>query len=355
MDPLLILAQLLLGALGVLGVAGSAPADQPMLWLEQARDAGLGILIVALVSRLSPARIARFSPVIYISSLLLLVLVLTPLGIAPPGSPSQRWLDLGFGTIQPSEFMKVAVIAYLAAFFHNHVGNWEIWRPMVVIGLAAALILMEPNVSTTAFIFALALAIMMAAGTNLFRLASITFAAALIAVLLAVPRLGSYEVIPERFAAFFDAMGDQEYRQDISYQPVKAQQILIDAGFFGIGPGRPVRVPEAHTDLIAVAVGQALGFTGILTLIFLFIIIAGRGIRIASEQHGPGSLLAIGATAYICGQAALNLLVATGIFPVTGVVLPFVSHGFNGLISVSIAMGFLQSAYRQAKREGARL
>ena len=354
MDPLLIFAQILLGTLGVLGVAGSAPFDQPGLWLEQLRDVGFGLIIALIISRIPPQRIAKVSPLAYGSVLLMLVLVLF-IGVSPDGSESRRWLDLGIGTIQPSEFMKVTVIAYLAAFFFNHMGNWEIWRPMLVIGLAAALILIEPNVSTTAFVFGLALVIMLAAGTRLARLASITFSAALIATLIAGPYLSSHPYVLNRIKAFGDTRGAQEFSDDLSYQSIKAQKTLIQAGFFGIGPGRPVRVPEAHTDLIAIAIGQALGFTGIGTLIFLFIVIAGRGIRIASEHSGPGSLLAAGATAYICGQAALNLLVASGLFPVTGVVLPFVSHGFNGLVSVSIAMGFLHSVYRQAKLEGASL
>ncbi len=124
------------------------------------------------------------------------------------------------------------------------------------------------------------------------------------------------------------------------------------AGFIGIGPGTPVRVPEAETDMIAVAIGQALGLVGIATLIFLYVLIGGRGIRIAAARPGPGSLLAAGATTYICGQAALNLLVASGLFPITGIPLPFVSYGLNSLVSVSLAMGFIHASYRQARAEG---
>lgn len=349
MDGLLIAAQLVLGALGVLGVAAATPES----WREQLLLVGLGLFIAFVVSRFSPTGITKLSTFAYFSVLLLLVLVLF-IGVSPEGSEANRWLPFFFGiTIQPSELMKVTVIAYLAAFFYNHLGEWEIWRPMLVIGIAAGLILLEPNVSTTIFIFLLAVTIMVVAGTTVSRLIKVMFPAAIIASVLTAGFLyfGNYTYVFDRLTSFVDARGDQTMADSSSYQAVKAQHTLILAGNFGIGL-LPVRVPEADTDMVSVSVGQVLGLSGILMLVFMYIVIAGRGVRIASAYPGPGSLLAGGATAYICGQAALNLLVASGWLPVTGVVLPFVSQGINNLVSVSIAMGFLHSAYRQAKREG---
>lgn len=348
MDPILIAAQLTLGMLGVLGVATSEPA----LWPRQLLMVGIGLAITALVSRVSPNRIIKASPWVYGTVFLMLVLVLF-IGVSPEGSESKRWLDLGIITVQPSELMKVAVIAYLAAFFYNHLGNWHLWRPMVVIGLAAGLIVAEPNVSTSIFIFMLAFAIMAVAGTTLLRLTSISVAAGLLAILIAGPYLSQYGYLQDRLAAFSDLHGEREHTQTISYQAVQARNVLAKAGFFGTGPGRAIPVPEAHTDMIAISVAKALGITGIATLIILYGVIALRGVVIASSLEGPGSLLAAGAATYICAQAALNLLVASGFLPVTGVVLPFVSYGSNSLVSVSIAMGFLHSAYRQARAEGA--
>jgi cell division protein FtsW len=128
---------------------------------------------------------------------------------------------------------------------------------------------------------------------------------------------------------------------------------LARAGVTGLGAGEPVRVPEAETDMVAVAVGQSLGIMGILALVTLYIVLVGRGLRVAASLSGPGSLLAAGASAYIGGQACLNLLVAAGLLPITGVPLPFVSFGLNSMLSVSIAMGFIHTAYRQARSEGA--
>jgi cell division protein FtsW len=346
MDSLLIFMQLLLGMLGVLGVATSSPGQ----WPEQLLNVGLGLLIAFIVSRFSPKGIVKINPLIFGVTVVALIAVLF-IGLSPPGSESKRWLPFFGSTIQPSEFAKISVIAYLAAFFHNHVGRWELWRPTLVIGLVAALIMLEPNISTTLFIFALAFTIMVAAGTSIARLASITSAAALVATLLAGVYLSASGITypQQRLQAFFNP---DEHEETLGYQASQAQKVLLRAGFAGIGPGRPIPVPEAHTDMVAVAIAQALGLTGIASLIIAYLVIAWRGIRIASLHHGPGSLLAAGAATYICGQAALNLLVASGMLPVTGVVLPFVSHGFNNLVSVSIAMGFMHSAYRSFRKEG---
>ena len=348
MDPLLLIIQLLLGGLGILGVA----TGEPSLALEHGLRFLGAFLITVLMSRVKPMTVVRYSPAAYLGVLALLALVLI-IGVSPGGSESKRWLLLGGVSLQPSELMKVAVIAYLTAFFHNHLGDWQIWRPMLVIGIAAGLIVVEPDVSTAAFLFALAFAIMIAAGTSLGRLVAISTAAAVIALLVAGSYLSQFEYIGERLAGYQDLWGDQSEISSTSYQAYQARQTLLRAGLFGIGPGRPDRVPEAETDMVAVAVGQALGLAGLATVIALFVLLAGRGLRVAAAQSGPGSLLAAGATAYICGQAALNLLVASGLFPVTGIPLPFMSYGLNSLISVSIAMGFIQGAYRHARSTGA--
>ncbi|MDQ3459418.1 MAG: FtsW/RodA/SpoVE family cell cycle protein [Deinococcota bacterium] len=347
MDLILLFSQLTLLALGVLGVSAADPGSG----LEQASRALICLVVTVLVTLVPPRTVVRFSPLIYVLTLALLVAVLF-VGVAPGGSSSRRWLLLGGFTLQPSELMKVAVIAYLAGFFYRHLGDWQLWRPMVVVGLAAGAIVAEPDVSTAAFLFMLAFAVMLAAGTTLLRLVSITTAAALIAVLFAGPYLSQFSYIGNRISGFQDLWGDRSETATLSYQASQAQRSLVAAGVFGLGPGRPLRhVPEAHTDMVAISVAHSLGFLGVVTMIGLFFVIAARGMRLASALSGPGALLAFGATAYLCGQAALNLLVAVGLFPVTGIPLPFVSYGFNAMLSASIAIGFIHSGYRQLRRE----
>jgi cell division protein FtsW len=343
-DRLLLTLQIWLGALGVLGVTAAVPS----LGVEHGLRVVAALVVTILVARVPVRTVVRASPWLYGVTLLLLILVLI-VGVSPAGSDAKRWLLVGGISIQPSELMKVAVIAYLAAFFHNHLGDWQIWRPMLVVGLAAGLIVAEPDVSTALFLFALAFAVMLAAGTTLTRLLSISTAAALIALVVGGPYLSQFGYLSDRIAGFQDLWGAQEATDTTSYQAYRAREALAAAGVVGLGAGRPVHVPAAETDMVAISIGRTLGLPGMATLVVLYLLIASRGLRIAAAQAGPGSLLAAGATAYLCGQAALNLLVASGLFPVTGIPLPFVSYGLNSLVSVAIAFGLLHAAHREAR------
>ena len=331
------------------------PKGDLLFWFKHLLRVSSALLITFLVSRLSAKTIVRLSPLVYLSLLFALFLVILPIPISVEIKGARRWLDLGFFSFQPSEFMKIAVVAYLAGFFYNHIDNWEIWRPMLVVGLAMGLIVLEPNYSTTGFIFCLAMGIMIAAGITLMRFLSISLAAALLATLMLTIFVGSDSHFWKRIKGYVDIWGEQEQTDEISYQAKQVQEALIQAGFFGVGIGASERpqVPEAHSDMIAIAIGNTLGLLGIATLIALYTLIVMRSLKITAAVKGPSSLLAAGAVIYIGGQASLNLLVASGLFPVTGVTLPFVSHGLSSLISVSAAMGLIHMAYREAKLQGA--
>ncbi len=346
MDRLLLTIQLMLGALGIVGVAARAPGSA---W-EQVTRVVLALVVTVVASRLSARQIVRLSPYAFVLLLALLAMVLA-VGVSPPGSDSKRWLMLGPVSFQPSEFMKVAVIAYLAAFFHNHLGDWHIWRPMAVIGITAALIVVEPDISTAGFIFLLALSVMVAAGATLTRIVAISVSAGIVAALVVSPFLGEYQYWGDRIAGFFDMWGPQEQTASVSYQAAVAERAVQRGGLIGIGAGRPVNVPEADTDFVAVAIHQALGFVGILSLLALYGLLGWHGLNVARRVTGPAALLAAGATTYIVGQAGLNLLVASGMAPVTGIPLPGVSYGLNSMMSVAVAFGFLHLAARQARTE----
>lgn len=350
MDPLLLTLQLLLAALGVLGVAAAEPGAA----LDQALRASLAIGLTFVVARVPTRTVVRLAPLAYVVTLLLLLLVLA-IGVSPDGLQARRWLPLGPVTFQPSELMKVVVVAYLAAFFHNHLGDWHIWRPMLVIGLAAGLIVAQPNVSTALFLFALAFAIMMAAGTSLQRLLAIGTAAAVVAVVVGAPYLSQFGYLSDRVLGFRDMLRGESDVLGVNFQADRARAALRGAGVLGIGPGRPVRVPEADTDMVAVAIGQTLGLVGMTVLVAAFVLLVGRAFRIAAAARGPAALLAAGAGLYVGGQASLNLLVAAGLLPVTGVPLPMVSYGLNSLLSVSVALGFVHAAFREARARGAPL
>src|SRR5690554_3596529 len=209
MDRTLLFVQLALGALGVVGVA----AGEPSAALEHTSRVALAVALTVAVSRLRPRAVTRLSPYLFVGTLLLLVAVLA-VGISPEGSESKRWLDIGGFTLQPSEFMKIAVIAYLTAFFHNHLGDWHIWRPMLVIGLAVAAIVAQPNLSTGLFVFVLAFGVMVIAGISTARLAAISAAAACIGLLVGGSYLSEFSYMKDRLIGYADLWGDQQLSQD---------------------------------------------------------------------------------------------------------------------------------------------
>ena len=344
MDPVLLTIQVMLGGLGLLGVA---TGDPTVMFEHGTRFLG-GLLLTIAVSHIKPRVVIKYSPVLYIGTLLLLVLVLF-IGVSPVGSDSKRWLDLGVFTFQPSEIMKVAVIAYLAAFFHNHIDQAPAWRPILVIGAACGLIVLQPDLGTSVFIFLLALGIMFIGPVKPQKVIAVGALALVVGGLLGSLLLSDFTYFADRLESFFDLHGEQELTQDVSYQAVQARRTIMRAGLTGFGPGRPSVVPEAETDMVAIAVTQSLGLIGIGTVITLVLLFGIRGIKIASTLNGPGSLLAAGATIYICGQAGVNLAVASGLIPITGIPLPFLSYGLNSLVSTAVACGFIHSAYRQVK------
>lgn len=346
MDRTILAAQVLLAGYGIVGVAAAAPDRVG----EHALRALLALLLTVIVSRFKAKAVVKLSPYAFVTLLLALVAVLA-VGISPEGSDSKRWLPIfGFG-FQPSEFMKVAVIAYLTAFFHNHFGNWQIWRPMLVIGLAVAVIVAQPDLSTGLFIFTLAFAVMVIAGITLTRLVSITIFAALIGVLLGGSYVSQFSYMSDRIVGFKDLWGAQELTSDTNFQAMQARSAAQRGGVTGIGTGRPVNIPEAETDFVSIAIAQSLGLLGVAGLILVYLVLGARSLAIARVISGPAALLAGGAAAYICGQAGLNLLVASGLAPITGIPLPGVSYGFNSQLSVGIAFAFVHIAFRQARSE----
>lgn len=348
MDPVILAVQLALTAFGVLGVATAEPG----MLTDQLIRGVLSLLLSAGVGQLSPRGVMRLSTPFFLTMVVLLVAVLF-VGITSEGSDSTRWLlipGIGF-TFQPSELMKVAVIAYMASFFQNHLGNWRIGRPVLVIGIAAGLVIAQPNISTGVFIALLTFGIMVAAKTRVDHLLAITFMGFVGAVIVGSVIYSNFRYAANRVLGFMDLWQGASLADTLNFQSLAARRALSQGGLFGIGGGHAVNVPEVHTDFIAAALGQATGLIGILTIILLFFIILFRGMNLGGAVTGPASLLAAGATLYITAQAALNLIVALGMGPVTGAALPLVSYGMNSQISIGIAFGFLHLAAKELRRQ----
>jgi cell division protein FtsW len=344
---LLVLVTLGLVAFGLVMVysASSArallSADAPSYYLKrQAIYAVMGLVALVILSRFDFHRLRHATQPLLAVTFVLLVAVLV-IGTAVNGA--RRWIPIGFMNFQPSELAKLVLALWTAALLARRPAPrtlGELAKPIgVVVGLACALILIEPDLGTAIAIAIMVSAILVVSGTRLRLLASAAGIATSV-VLLAI-WLEPYR--RERIFSFLDPWHDP---QGAGFQSVQSMIALGSGGFFGVGLGESVQkiyyLPEASTDMIFAIVGEELGLIGAMGVIAAFAVFAYAGFNIALHCRDPfGKRLAAGITALICGQAAVNVSAVMGIAPLTGIPLPFVSYGGSSLVVGLAAVGIL--------------
>ena len=344
---LLVLVTLGLVAFGLVMVysASSARAllssDAPSYYLKrQAIYAVMGLVALVILSRFDFHRLRHATQPLLAVTFFLLVAVLA-IGTAVNGA--RRWIPIGFMNFQPSELAKLVLALWTASVLARKPAPrtlGELAKPIgVVVGLACALILIEPDLGTAIAIAIMVSAILVVSGTRLRLLASATGIATGI-VLLAI-WFEPYR--RERIFSFLDPWHDP---QGAGFQAVQSMIALGSGGFFGVGLGESVQkiyyLPEASTDMIFAIVGEELGLIGAMAVIAAFAVFAYAGFNVALHCRDPfGKRLAAGITALICGQAAVNVSAVMGIAPLTGIPLPFVSYGGSSLVVGLAAVGIL--------------
>jgi cell division protein FtsW len=344
---LLVLVTLGLVAFGLVMVysASSAramlAAGDPSYYLKrQALYALLGLAALAVLSRLD-FRSLRFAAGPLVGGSFVLLLAVLALGTEVNGA--RRWLSTGVIDFQPSELAKLALALWVAAFLARRPAPTtlsELLRPLgLVVGLAAGLILVEPDLGTAIAIAVMVTGMLVVAGTPSRVLAG--GAGIAVMILLAAIWLEPYR--RTRFLSFLDPWQDPD---GAGFQSVQAMIALGSGGFFGVGLGESVQkvyyLPEASTDMIFAIVGEELGLLGSIGVIAAFALFGYAGFNIALRCREPfGKFLATGLTALVCGQAAVNMGAVLGLLPLTGIPLPFVSYGGSSLVIGLASVGVL--------------
>jgi cell division protein FtsW len=286
-------------------------------------------------------------------SVLLLALVLHP-GAGTVVGGAARWIQVGPLSLQPSELAKFAVVASVAAILSQSMDRlvaeplrWML--PMfLVVGGVCLLVLLQPDLGTMTVIAATAFLMLFLAGVQL-RLLAISFVLSAGAGVALVLGWGYRRA---RLLSFLHPWSDP---RNSGYQIVQSLIALGSGHVFGVGLGASrqkwMYVPNAHTDFIFAILGEELGLVGELVVLGLFAALLWAGVRIALRAPDPfGKLLAGGITAWLGLQAFVNLGAVTGILPITGVPLPFVSFGGSSLIVSMGAVGVLLSVGRAGLR-----
>jgi cell division protein FtsW len=362
-DASLTWATLLLLAIGIVMVYSSSIATAEAsahtgnrAWYFLARHAmfvGAGIA-AALVGFQIPLRAwQKLAPYVFIAGAVLLVLVLVP-HVGKSVNGSRRWLPLGVINIQPSEFMKLAVVLYAAsyavrraAFLHaeqplKHTilrGFLPLFAVMVITG---GLLLLEPDFGAFVVIVAIAFGILFLGGLDwrLFLGLALLLPFALAAILIAAP----YRM--QRLTAFLDPWSDPLGK---GYQLSHSLIAFGRGEWFGVGLGSSVEkllfLPEAHTDFLLAVIAEELGFVGVTVVIalFMWVLFRAYGIgRQAARLDRPfASLVAQGIGVWLGVQAFINIGVNMGVLPTKGLTLPLLSFGGSGIVANCVAIAIL--------------
>jgi len=285
----------------------------------------------------------------------LLVLVLPALMGTVSGG-SARWIDVGPFMVQPSEMVKFAMVAAVASILTAHLGHLDDtlrWAApvAVLVGIVSLLILLQPDLGTASIVCATVFLMVFVAGVRLRTLAW----TALVSSILAIGLIWIEGYRRSRLFSFLNPWADPQHT---GYQVVQSLIALGSGHLFGVGLGASrqkwMYVPNAHTDFIFSIMGEELGLIGEIAVLALFGVMVFAGIRIAMRAPDPfGRLLAAGITGWLGLQALINLGAVTGLLPITGVPLPFISFGGSSLIVSLFAAGVLWSVGR-ASLAGAR-
>ncbi|WP_456477241.1 FtsW/RodA/SpoVE family cell cycle protein [Oceanithermus sp.] len=361
MDRILILAQLLLAGFSILGIVAGKP-DLLGRHLATLAVAFAGTLAAALVPPTAWIRNARW---LYVLGLVTLVAVLI-VGRGPEDQENvRRWFQFQIRSlqfsVQPSEFMKIILVVYLASFFSRRGTDYPIIGPVVSIGLAAGLIAIEPDLGTALFLLFLAAFILIVIGVPFRRLIAIGLLVTLIVASIHGVFLNKFEYITDRVDAWRVMNLDPTLLErwepdhakrirDAIYQPERARLVLRAAGPLGHGPSAelPTNLPERQNDMIFAVITYAGGWIGAGMLLLAYGLVFARGMQIATRSTGALSMLALGLTGYLTGQALMNIVVTMAIVPVTGISLPMVSAGGSGLLAAGLAFGILHATARHA-------
>ena len=276
----------------------------------------------------------------------LLLLVQVP-GLGKTANGATRWINLGVFSLQSSEYMKLFAVAYIGGYLvrrSDEVSSKFIGflKPLLLIGMACALIIIQPDVGTTAVILATVLGMLFLGGVPVWQ-----FAAMLgVVASAAVPLIMTNPERLERVTVFLNPF-DQAY--GAGYQLVQALIAFGRGELFGVGLGNGIQkqfyLPEAHTDFLLAVIGEELGLAGTLLVIFLFAFITWRAFAIGARAEALGqrfsSYVAHGLGLGLGLQAFINIGVNTGLLPTKGLTLPFMSYGSNSIIVACVAIAMI--------------
>ncbi len=351
-DRWLLVLPLMLTAVGVVMVYSSSAIlgitryqDPDYFLARQVLRAALGVVVLLLCARVDLRRLERIAPALLVASAVLLLLVIA---VGHRANGATRQLRMGLLTLSPIDMARLASVVFLAWWLkrrppaeHGFVRG--LLPPLAILGVVAALVLKQPNLSSAALLGVTGFVMLFLAGARLRHLAVPMGAGLLTGVVML--RLHPYQM--ERVETFvrFVFTGSLD-RQGSGWNLDQSLIAIGSGGWLGRGLGGGMQkylfLPEAHTDFIFSILAEELGFVGAGALLALFALLLWRCVRVMAQAADPFQFyLAGGLTLQIGLYVLVNVAVATGLVPTTGLPLPFVSYGGSALLANLAAAGLL--------------
>ncbi|KAB1439635.1 FtsW/RodA/SpoVE family cell cycle protein [Candidatus Galacturonibacter soehngenii] len=351
---------ILIIAISVLGVlfVGSARSS---LQNKQIMGLALGLVALLVVSLMDYSYILNFYWLLYIVNIILLLLVKV---VGDDAGGAVRWVEIAGIRFQPSEFSKIFLILFFAKFFTKYQEKINTVRILaltaVLIGVPLYLIVSQPALSTSIVVALIFCVLLFVSGLSykiILSVAAVTIPMLIIGISIILQPgqklLKGYQA--NRVLAWLQP----EQYSDLARQQLNSKIAIGSGQLFGKGLNNNIIssvkngnfISEPHTDFIFAVVGEELGFIGGCVIIVLLLLIALECLRIGrNAKDFSGTLICSGMAALIVCQSFVNICVATGLMPNTGIPLPFVSYGLTSLVSIFIGMGFVFNVGLQPKK-----
>ena len=339
----------------------SASLDVPGRVEDQLRNIMLTFGLMWILANVPPPTLMRFAVPLYTIGMALLIAVAT-FGLTRKGA--KRWLNVGV-VIQPSEIMKIAMPLMLAWYFQRREGGirwWDYIVGFIILILPVAIIAKQPDLGTAVLVFAAGLFVIYFAGLSFKLIVPVLVAAVLMVASIGVfqericqpevnwPLMHDYQ--KHRICTLLDPTSDPLGK---GFHTIQAVIAIGSGGTFGKGWLKGTQshlefIPEKHTDFIFAVFSEEFGLAGGLVLLFLYMALIARGLFIAAAGATLfGRLLAGSLTMAFFTYAFVNIGMVSGILPVVGVPLPFMSYGGTALTTLGVAVGLIMSVSRQKR------
>ncbi|WP_164995819.1 putative lipid II flippase FtsW [Miniphocaeibacter massiliensis] len=314
----------------------------------------LGFVIIFVVSKIDYRIYKKYAGVLFILTIILSIIVLI-VGDEKTYS-AKRWLNLGFTTIMPSDFLKIGTVFIISKYIASNYKQIKSFKygfiPMIIFGgISGGLVFLQPDLSTTLVILGTVVAMFVIAGINLRYFATAVFGVGGITVFAILKPNSAYSRM-SRVEAWLDPMKDFTNK---GWQLAQSLFAVSYGGFFGTGIGRSRHkfsyLSEAHNDFIFAIICEELGFIGAILIILLYVYLIYVGISISFKLEDVfAKFLVIGIMLLIGLQAFTNISVALGLIPPTGLTLPFISYGGSSLIVYMVLIGIILNISKNVQR-----